>query len=204
MGEQRLAGEKPIFSIGHSNHSLETFLRLLQTQQIEVLVDTRSHPYSRYAPQFNSPALRCAVTGAGMQYLFLGKELGGRPEGEEFYDPDGFVLYWRVAQTPWFQQGIRRLENGHKKCRIGLMCSEENPADCHRHLLIGRVLRKRGHAIHHIRGDGHIQTDADLLAEQEGPVGDRQRFLFDEPEECTWKSSRSVLPRKPQPTSSDG
>src|SRR5215469_7180277 len=112
-----------LFSIGHSNQSIEAFLALLQQHQIQVLVDVRSSPYSKYVPQFNSTPLAVAVRQAGIKYMFMGKELGGRPDGDEFYAPDGRVLYNRVAEAAFFLQGINRLKEGAKTYRVALMCS---------------------------------------------------------------------------------
>ncbi|MGH2544667.1 MAG: DUF488 family protein, partial [Ardenticatenaceae bacterium] len=136
--------ERTIFTIGHSNHSLEAFVELLQRQGIEVLVDVRSQPYSRYASHFGSRSLKEVVAASGMRYVFLGNELGGRPGGAYFYDEEGYVLYGRVAASSLFLEGIARLEQGIESYRVAIMCSEEDPVGCHRHLLVGRVLRERG------------------------------------------------------------
>jgi uncharacterized protein (DUF488 family) len=183
--------QRGLYTVGHSNHALEDFVRLLQSHAVQVLVDVRSSPHSRYVPHFNRESLHAALREAGMRYLFLGKELGGRPEGDDFYDEDGFVLYSRVAESPLFLAGIDRLEAGIRRYRVAIMCSEEDPAVCHRHLLVGRVMAERGAEITHIRGDGSLQTDSDLR-----PAGYEQPFLFDLPKEDTWKSLRSVLPGK--------
>src|SRR5947209_3558373 len=98
-----------IYSIGHSNHRLEQFLALLQRHGIKVLADVRSVPYSRHAPAFNRRALEQALPAAGVDYLYLGSELGGRPESLDLYDADGHVNYGRIAGTPAFQAGIQRL-----------------------------------------------------------------------------------------------
>jgi uncharacterized protein (DUF488 family) len=156
-----------IFSIGHSNQSIEAFLALLRQYQIQVLVDVRSSPYSRYVPQFNSVPLAVAVRQVGIRYMFMGKELGGRPDGGEFYDTDGHVLYNRVAEASFFLDGINRLKKGGRTYRVAIMCSEEDPTVCHRHLLIGRVLAKQGVDLRHIRGDGHMQTAEDLSPREE-------------------------------------
>lgn len=153
-----------VFSVGHSSHSLDAFLRLLTGNRVEVLVDVRSQPYSRFSPHFNRESLELAVRRAGIKYLFLGEELGGRPTGDEFYDDQGHVLYGRVAQSPLFLEGIKRLEDGISRYRIALMCSEEDPAGCHRHLLVGRVLADRGVTVHHIRGDGRVEMPTQLAA----------------------------------------
>ena len=93
-------GEKILFTIGHSNLDLETFIKLLKDNEIEVLVDVRSNPYSRFVSQFNKVNIQKTVQANGMKYLFLGKELGGKPKDPEFYDAEGQVLYLRIAESP--------------------------------------------------------------------------------------------------------
>ncbi len=191
-----------VLTIGHSNHPLDLFLGLLEQHRVEVLVDTRSAPYSKYSPHFDHEALRTAVTARGLRYLYMGKELGGRPDGTQFYDSEGHVLYDRVAASPVFQEGLARLEKGLAENRVALLCSEENPADCHRRLLIGRVLGERGVAVEHIRGDGRLQSEAELVREESGD--DSQLSLFEHEAIPPWKSIPSVLPKKRPSSSSPG
>ena len=192
-----------IYSIGHSNHPLDTFIALLAAHGIEVLVDVRSAPYSRYAPHFNPATLKEHLSAAGCRYLYLGKELGGRPEGAEFYDAAGHVRYDRLAESPSFLAGLERLIAGAGRFRVAIMCSEEDPAGCHRRLLIGRVLAGRGIALIHIRGDGRLQSEAEIAAAAQVPEDVAgQPALFDVEETTAWKSIRSVSPRKPPPNSS--
>jgi uncharacterized protein (DUF488 family) len=192
------ADRRPLFTIGHSNHELDTFIQLLKRHGCEVLVDVRSHPYSRYVQHFNQDAIQKAVREAGIDYLFLGKELGGRPQEGEYYDEEGHVLYYRLAESPQFLEGIARLESGIRRFSVAVMCSEENPAVCHRYLLVSRVLTQRGVPVCHIRGDGSIQPHSELE-----PVTTKQRSLFDSSEDSEWKSIRSVLPRSQPRISSD-
>jgi len=159
------AERQTIFTIGHSNLDLEAFIKLLKDNDIEVLVDVRSNPYSRFASQFNKVSIQKTIQANGMKYLFLGKELGGKPEGTDFYDSDGYVLYSRIADSPLFAEGIERLIKGIKKYRVAIMCSEENPINCHRRLLVGRVLSDKGIQVLHIRGDGRIQSEDDIIQE---------------------------------------
>jgi uncharacterized protein (DUF488 family) len=191
---------RQLFSIGHSNHPLEKLLALLQRYQIDVVVDTRSHPRSRIAPQFDSRSLKTALRNAGVKYLYLGKELGGRPEGSEFYDAEGHVLYDRLAASPSFQSGLERLKRGALSYRVAVLCSEESPEHCHRRLLIGRVLVTHGFVLHHIRGDGRLQTEAELA--QAEPAHE-QGSLFSGSQEGTWKSTRSVSQRRQLLSSSE-
>jgi len=193
--------ERRGFSIGHSNFLIEQFLDLLKTHNIEALVDVRSKPYSAYARQYDMEPLRSAVSSAGLRYVFLGRELGGHPDNTEFYDPDGHVLYERLAQSPAFQRGLAALETEMKGRRIAIMCSEENPASCHRRLLIGRVLATRGVSLEHIRADGRVQTEADLLFEETGGQGD---LFADSEDPAAWRrSTQSASQRKPRPSSSN-
>lgn len=193
-----------LFSLGHSNHPAEGFADLLKKHDIEVLVDVRSHPYSRYAPQFDTSGLKALLSTAGAKYLYLGHELGGRPEGDDYYDAEGHVLYARLATSLLFLEGIDRLQKGAEAYRVGLMCAEENPLNCHRRLLIGRVLRERGIALDHIRGDGRLQTEDELLrAEVRHHPGSEQSGLFGAPQEAAWRSTRSVSRRNQPPSSSE-
>ncbi len=97
--------------------------------------------------------------------------------------------------------GPQRLLEGAQKHRMALLCSEENPVECHRSLLVGHVLLDHGIELVHIRGDGRLQSQADL--ERETYTSDaRQQLLFDELKETRWKSIRSVSPKPGQPNSS--
>jgi uncharacterized protein (DUF488 family) len=192
--EDRGTVRNRVFSIGHSNHSAEKFVGLLKEYGIEVLVDTRSHPYSRHAPRFNARALEAALARDGIGYLFLGAELGGRPEGGEFYDAKGRVDYGLVGCSGPFLDGISRLEGEVLRHTAALLCSEEDPARCHRRLLVGRALVERGIALLHIRGDGSIQI--------EGETDGGQPVLFPEMETSPRKSIRSVSRRRRRQSSS--
>lgn len=148
-----------VFTIGHSNHPFEKFLDLLRTHQIDVVADTRSQPYSKFAPQYNHERLKESLLAAGFQYVYLGRELGGRPKGDEFYDSEGHILSDRVAPSGLFQQGLARLVRGIQSHKVAILCAEENPARCHRHLLIAPALTANGMAVDHIRADARLEPD---------------------------------------------
>lgn len=190
-----------LFTIGHSNVALDDFLSLLQRHGIQAVADVRTVPRSRYVPHFNAGQLRDALARCDIGYLPFGRELGGRPEGAGFYDAQGHVHYDRLAASPAFGAGIDRVLAGAQTQRVALLCSEEDPARCHRHLLIARVLAKRGVAVSHIRRDGRIETESDLTAREisDAPQG----TLFDGgPGERQWKSPRPV--RSPPPSGNPG
>jgi uncharacterized protein (DUF488 family) len=191
-----------VYTIGHSSHSFETFVGLLLGHGIEVVVDTRSLPYSKFAPQFDREALQKGLTSLTLKYLFLGEELGGRPKGDSFYDSTGRVLYGKRTADPAFLRAIERLERGMTQFRVALMCGEEDPAHCHRRLLVGRVLAKRGHAMLHIRADGQIDDEVQIAQESGKPLATKQPALFAELDEDKWRSTASVSPKKAPANSS--
>jgi uncharacterized protein (DUF488 family) len=189
-----------VLTIGHSNHQIDHFLDLLKSHTVQVVADTRSQPYSEYASQFDQKPLKKVLDDKGIRYVFLGRELGGRPDGDEFYDAEGHVLYDRVAETRLFREGLSRLEKGIREYKVAMLCAEENPATCHRRLLIGRILLDRGIQVDHIRGDGRIQTEDEVAAETD-PTKD-QLALFEKVEAEPWKSIPSVLRKRRQNSSS--
>jgi hypothetical protein len=197
--EERLT----VYSVGHSNQSQEQFIALLKRHGIQSLVDVRSAPYSRYVPHFNRLELEEAVERQGIRYVYLGEELGGRPPTDEYYDAEDHVLYSRVAVAPFFLGGLERLKDEAAEYRAAIMCSEEDPTNCHRHLLIARVLDGQGVRVLHIRGDGREQTEDDLRPKR--PAVEQMSLFGEAPEladeEAQWKSIRSVS-RRNQPKSS--
>jgi uncharacterized protein (DUF488 family) len=164
-----------IYTIGHSNHSVARFIELLKAHDVRAIADVRSHPYSRYNPQFNHESLQAALKDCDLSYVFLGGELGARSEDPACYVEEK-VDYERLARTPLFQRGLIRLMQGSKDCRIALMCAEQDPLTCHRAILIARHLAARGIDVRHILGDGRIEPHeaalSRLLAELRLPEHD--------------------------------
>ncbi|MDE2860289.1 MAG: DUF488 domain-containing protein [Chloroflexota bacterium] len=157
------ATQHPILTIGHSNHSSDAFLSLLRSHEVGEVIDVRSSPYSRYNPQFNLAVLEAMLEDAGVAYAFLGGELGGRPNDRSCYDSDGRVLYDRLAETDQFQDGISYVMRHADETRVALMCSEKEPLECHRGLLIARALVEAGMAVEHILADGMLETHSDAM-----------------------------------------
>ncbi|MDP3064249.1 MAG: DUF488 domain-containing protein [Chloroflexota bacterium] len=181
-----------VFTIGHSDQGLDAFLRLLSNNGIDVLVDVRTYPVSQYAPQFNREQLKKALESKGIRYLYLGKELGGKPEAPEFHDKGGLVLYDRIAVSPPFLAGLERLKRGVAKHRVALMCSEENPSVCHRERLIGRVLGSQGVAVYHIRGDGTVESKEQLTRQEQAVAEGHQLAMLSLQKEEPWRSAKRI------------
>lgn len=146
-----------VFTVGHSTHSIETFVSLLKQHGITALADVRSAPASRFSPQFNKDTLAANLKTQGIRYIFLGRELGARPEDPACYE-NGRVQYGRLAHTELFRQGITRVMRDAAENRLALMCAEKEPLECHRTLLIGRTLHEHGVEVVHILGDGRTES----------------------------------------------
>jgi uncharacterized protein (DUF488 family) len=148
-----------ILTIGHSRHPLERFLSLLATAEVSVVADVRSAPVSRFSPHFNKNALAASLAGQGIDYVFLGQPLGGRPERPEMYT-QGRVDYEKMAASPEFRAGLARLIETAERHRLAAMCSEADPLDCHRCFLVGRALANAGFEVGHILVSGEIVSHA--------------------------------------------
>ena len=108
-GELRDGRGAGLWSVGHSIHPIEVFIDLLRLHGVEAVVDVRSSPFSRFNPQFNRHSLERDLHAAAIEYRFMGKELGGKPDADGFYDSEGHVLYGRMAESPVFKSGMARL-----------------------------------------------------------------------------------------------
>ncbi len=122
-----------IFTFGHSARSLFEFIERLQENNIDVLVDVRTHPQSRFCSQYNQKALSAELAKVGITYLFKGKNLGGKGENVDFSET--------IAEL------TNRAKQGEILC---LMCSEKDPAKCHRSQDLAPLFVAQGIEVKHI------------------------------------------------------
>lgn len=151
-----------IYTVGHSTHPLPTLVSLLQKHHVTAVADVRSAPYSRMNPQYNREALASALKLEGVQYVFLGKELGARSDDPACFE-GGKVRYERIAKTKAFQAGIERVITGSGQHCIAMMCAEKDPLDCHRCVLVAHELVARGCKVSHILSDGRAEPHEDTM-----------------------------------------
>lgn len=151
---------KPVFTIGHSLHEIDAFIDLLHRHGIEAVADVRSHPYSKRLSQFSKAELQRALKASGIQYVFLGQELGARRTERACY-VDGQAKYELIAQLPAFAEGIRRIQAGAERMSLSLMCAEKDPITCHRTIMVCRELAKLGLDVKHILDDGRLESHDD-------------------------------------------
>lgn len=177
---------RPLFTIGHSNHEFEPFAKLLHDQAVELLADVRSVPQSSRFPQFSQPGFQRLLEARRIGYLFLGEELGGRPDDPDAYRPDGHVDYAARRRSYAFRAGLERLAKELEARRVALLCAEEDPLECHRFLMICPELVKLGIRPLHIRKGSHLETQEvaeDRLLEATGFRGIAANTLFAEARE---------------------
>jgi uncharacterized protein (DUF488 family) len=179
-----------LYTIGHSNHSIDEFIQLLDDNGVMVLVDVRTTPLSRYVTQFNRDNLEHVLPVHQIQYVYAGKYLGGRPSDPTCYkrrklpgegvDYLHEVDYPEVMKRDWFVKGVHRLLQLADEQTTAVMCSEEDPSQCHRHHLIAKYLMQNYPEVNvrHIRGDGSVFGASSLHISVEDKLEPEQPALF--------------------------
>ena len=145
---------------GHGDQAIERFVELLRLHRVELLVDTRSQPFSTRHPQFSQRTLATLLDEASIRYVFLGDKLGGRPKNASLYDTTGKPDYAKMAETPSYQAGIDTLiELACGDENVAIMCSETDYRECHRYKLISRSLALAGVQVWHVLRDGSLEDN---------------------------------------------
>lgn len=166
-----------VYTLGHSNHAIGTFIELARQHRGTAIYDVRSQPYSRFNPQFRREALRGVLAESGISYMFLGQELGAR-SADPLCLVDGKVAYDRLAKTAFFRHGLERIVDGMTSHRIALICAERDPLRCHRTILVGRHLRERGIDVRHILADGSLERHGAAMERLLRELGMTEPDLF--------------------------
>ena len=157
-----------LFTIGHSKHDINYFINLLKNYQVDYVLDVRSVPYSKYAAQYNKEVIAEGLRQANVNYAFMGNFFGARPKNPKLYNSDGQLDFELVLHSKLFNAGLNNVALGLKKgYNIALMCTEKEPIDCHRAILITRAFDLRNIPVEHILADGGLlsqkQLDEQLL-----------------------------------------
>ena len=150
---------KLIYTIGHSNYDTDYFMSLLFKFKVNTIVDVRSVPFSKYVPHFNKDNIKGLLNNFGIHHIYMGEELGIIKDNPSLLSKEGYLDFDKVKETELFQKGITRINAGFSKgYTIAIMCTEKDPIDCHRSILIGWELHKEKHEITHILTDGSLET----------------------------------------------
>jgi uncharacterized protein (DUF488 family) len=155
--------KRTIYTIGHSTHSIDYFLKLLQNCWINCVVDVRSLAASRFNPQYNKKGLMEFLKNKGITYLHFAEEFGARQNDPELLDESGRVDFIKMRKSERFKKGMERLQNGLSKgFSIALMCSESDPLECHRFGMISPALAGAGLDVKHIMKDGAVNSQLQM------------------------------------------
>ena len=152
-----------IYTIGHSNFSIERLIDMLRHYNINCVVDIRGTPYSKYNVQFDKETIRYTLSKAGFIYIYMAKELAAKRINKESYNEEGYSDFEKVIKEKEFLEGIERLKNGcNKGYNIVLLGAMQEPIRCHRSILVGKALRKCGFNVKHILDDYSTASQDDI------------------------------------------
>ncbi|WP_066891032.1 DUF488 domain-containing protein [Clostridium nigeriense] len=148
-----------IYTIGHSNYSMEKLIQMLRYYNIDTVVDIRGTPYSKYNVHFDKERIKYSLTKAGFIYIYMAKELAAKRINKISYNEEGYSDFEKVVQEEDFIKGIERLKDGcNKGYRIALLGAMQDPIRCHRSILVGRALKEAGFNVMHILDDLSIKN----------------------------------------------
>ncbi len=151
-----------IYTLGHGRLPAKKLIELLKAHGVRLVVDVRAVPFSRANPEANQQTLARALKEAGIEYVWMGDRLGGKPRGRK-----GPLNIAEKLEDPRFWEGIEALLKLKEEAPFALLCAEEDPRRCHRRFLVTRALLEKGVApeeVLHICHDGRVETE--LLAEE--------------------------------------
>ena len=155
--------KKTLLSIGHSQHKVDFFISLLKNHDVNYILDVRSAPYSQFAVDYNRENIRAILQSNGIEYAFMGDYFGARSTDSSLYSPNGYLDFEKTANSLKFQKAfdsvVKGMEQGY---RIAFMCTEKDPIECHRAILVTNAFYKAGYSIEHIMPDNTVQTQQNI------------------------------------------
>lgn len=171
--------QQVVYTIGHSNRSIDVLLDLLRSVNVQNLVDVRAYPRSRRHPQFESDALRHILADAGMTYQWVGAELGGFRKGKpdsphRALKPVALRAYADHMDTDEFHTAINALIRRAHELATAIMCAEKHPTNCHRSLISDYLTMRGIRVLHVIDADNVVKHRLSTVARCES-----DRLVYD-------------------------
>ncbi len=152
-----------IYTLGHSNYSIERLMDMLKYYNINCVVDIRGTPYSKYNVWFDKEAIAYTLKKNGFTYIYMGEEFAAKRIRKVSYNKEGYSDFDKVVLEEEFLRGIERLKKGIEKgYKIVLLGAMQDPIRCHRGILVGRELEKHGFKVNHILDDYSLASQRDI------------------------------------------
>lgn len=154
---------KKIYTIGHSQHNVDYFIDMLKTYNINYLIDVRSMPFSQYASSYNKDILKATLIPCNINYAFMGEYFGARPKNTNLYSEKGYLDFNKMKNSNTFLRGMENVLKGIEQGnRIAFMCTEKDPIECHRAILVGNAFYEQGIDVEHILANNTLQNHSVL------------------------------------------
>lgn len=168
-----------LYTLGHSNRTLEALQEILSTAGIERLVDVRARPRSGRFPHFNAGSLEPALAAQGCAYRWAGRELGGmraaRSNSPHAALGEGLRGYADYMDTAAFRRAAAELVKLAGQAPTAIMCAERDPLQCHRSLISDYLTLQGVEVCHLIDPDtrrNHVPR-SEVRRGCDGPLYDR-------------------------------
>ncbi len=154
---------KRLYSIGYAGFpDINDFLHALKENEIQILIDVRSTPYSAFHSIYNKDNLCRLLKDNGIYYVNYARQFGARQDNKAFYK-NGRLDFETFSKSDQFLEGINNVEKSNAV--IAFMCAEKKPSTCHRAILVTRAFSDRGYEITHIMSAGESITQRDIEQE---------------------------------------
>ena len=152
-----------VFTIGHGSRTFDDIVEVLRRHGVAMVVDVRSRPSSRHAPDFVKGRLETLAAAAGLGYRWMGGVLGGSPADPALLDEEGRIDAEAVRHRPAYRAALDVVGAMARDAGIALLCAEEDPEHCHRATLLAPDLIALGHRVSHLHADGRATPHQDPL-----------------------------------------
>jgi len=154
---------KEIFTIGYSGFKIDDFINILKLHNINIVVDVRSNPNSKFYPEYNRPSIEKILEINRIFYRNFHEEFGARQLDSSFFAEGGYLEFDKFVKSKQFISGVNKVEKGISAgYTFVLLCAEKNPAVCHRTIMVAREFSKLGYQIIHLMPEGQNITQSEI------------------------------------------
>jgi len=152
-----------VYTIGYSGFLINDFVSTIKANDISLIIDVRSQPYSQYFSDYNKESLQQRLKSQGVYYRNYAKEFGARQDERRYYSSSGYLDFELYAKSSSFMSGVEKLiKSMNKGYKFALMCAEKDPSRCHRTILVARAFHDAGYKIIHLLPNNEIMTQEDV------------------------------------------